>query len=268
MRSLALSSLIHAGLLGLAVIAGWRVVSAGLRRTEEVVISPALPFVDPFDSTPEPPPLESPPEEAQEKEPKLVEPRFADSYLERSPWELEREFEAPHRGEGFFLDPILDREKPEPSDPPVGGERFLDEAGVACLREVLLPTGPILTPNLGEAAELCGMEKKLLQTDFDSRIEAAERLLEMGAVAVLLKGGHGTEDPVRDLVLERGSEPLWRTHERVRGASMRGSGCRYGSAVAALLALGQPLSEAARRAGEELVEWIRRAKFCAAEGSR
>jgi hydroxymethylpyrimidine/phosphomethylpyrimidine kinase len=149
-----------------------------------------------------------------------------------------------------------------------GGERFLDEAGVACLREVLLPTGPILTPNLGEAAELCGMEKELLQTDFDSRIEAAERLLEMGAVAVLLKGGHGTEDPVRDLVLERGSEPLWRSHERVRGGSMRGSGCRYGSAVAALLALGQPLSEAARRAGEELVKWIRRAKFCAAEGSR
>jgi protein TonB len=142
-RSLALSSLIHAGLLGLAVIAGWRVVSAGLRRTEEVVISPALPFVDPFDSTPEPPPLESPPEEAQEKEPKLVEPRFADSYLERSPWELEREFEAPHRGEGFFLDPILDREKPEPSDPPVDR---------AAIEEP--PSGPIITePILLEAPD-------------------------------------------------------------------------------------------------------------------
>ena len=136
-----------------------------------------------------------------------------------------------------------------------GGERFLDEEGVAALRGVLLPRGVVVTPNLPEAAELTGLDPPELVHDFQGRIEAAERLLALGARAVLLKGGHGGEDPVRDLVLERGKPPVWLAHPRVAGG-IRGSGCRYASAVAAGLARGEPLDRAAAAAGEKVLSWI------------
>lgn len=151
-----------------------------------------------------------------------------------------------------------------------GGERFLDGRGVAALRDTLLPLGVILTPNLPEAAEIAGMgpsDWEAMAREPELRLRAAHELLELGAAAVLLKGGHGGEDPVRDLVLERDTEPLWLEHARIAGPGMRGSGCRYASSVAALLARGESLPEAARRAAEKVLEWIRQG-VCVDEGSR
>ncbi len=121
-----------------------------------------------------------------------------------------------------------------------GGEPFLDDAGVAALVEELLPRGPVLTPNRPEARRLTGL---------DDPLDAAKALLERGAAAVVLKGGHADEDPVRDLVLERDAEPVWCSHPRVPGRSLHGSGCRHASALAAGLAAGLPLAEAAAAAG-------------------
>ncbi len=77
-------------------------------------------------------------------------------------------------------------------------------------------------------------------------------LRNRGARAVLLKGGHGLEDPVADLLLETGQVPRWLEHARVPGASIHGSGCRHASALAAALARGEGLAEAGRMAGEYL----------------
>ena len=137
-----------------------------------------------------------------------------------------------------------------------GGEAFLDDAGIDALSNDLLPRGVILTPNLPEAARLAGLELEELRASLEARESAARRLLERGCRAVLLKGGHAADSPVRDLVLERGREAVWLDHPRVHGARLHGSGCRFASAVAAQLALSVPLDQAARAAGGWLGELL------------
>ena len=134
-----------------------------------------------------------------------------------------------------------------------GGEVFLDEAGIEVLLTELVPLGVVLTPNVPEAARLTGADPLELAADPAARVACAEGLLERGAGAVLLKGGHGHEDPVQDLCLERGQGPVWACHGRVAGGGLHGSGCRFASAVGALLAGGAGLEEASRQAGE----WLR-----------
>jgi len=148
-----------------------------------------------------------------------------------------------------------------------GGERFLDGVGVAALRERLLPLGVVLTPNVPEAAELSGLDPEDLAGRPEARLEAAGRLVEAGAGAVLIKGGHGDEDPVVDLVVQRGEAPVRLEHPRVEGGSLRGSGCRFASCVAAGLARGLSLPDAARRAGEKVAAWIGE-RVCLDPGSR
>jgi len=136
-----------------------------------------------------------------------------------------------------------------------GGEPFLDGAGVSALLDELLPRRVILTPNLPEAAQLAGQPLEPLLDDLDARLAAAEALLARGAAAVLLKGGHGREPLVRDLVLSAGAEPLWIEHPRHPGR-LHGSGCRFASAVAAQLAHAVPLPDAARAASAWLGELL------------
>lgn len=155
---------------------------------------------------------------------------------------LARELDAP-----LVVDPVLAAS---------GGEPFLDAAGIAALVEELLPAGPVLTPNLPEAARLAGRDPRALAS-LATRVEVARELLAAGARAVLLKGGHGAEDPVRDLVLARDEEPRWHAHPRAAGRSLHGSGCRYAAAVAAGLAAGLDLFAAAERAGAWLAELVR-----------
>jgi hydroxymethylpyrimidine/phosphomethylpyrimidine kinase len=136
-----------------------------------------------------------------------------------------------------------------------GGEVFLDDAGIEVLLAELVPRGVILTPNLPEAARLAGHALEPLLTDHDARLACAETLLARGAAAVLLKGGHGLEPAVHDLVLEQDRGPLWLARERHPGR-LHGSGCRYASAVAAQLARGVSLAEAAKAAGVWLGELL------------
>ncbi|MDA1265110.1 MAG: bifunctional hydroxymethylpyrimidine kinase/phosphomethylpyrimidine kinase [Planctomycetota bacterium] len=124
------------------------------------------------------------------------------------------------------------------------GYRFLDAEACEVLRTALCAAGPVLTPNLNEAAAL--VREAALVGD-DACVAAAGRLLEAGARGVVLKGGHGTGPTVRELVLEPGADPVWIEHPRLPG-SLRGSGCRFATALALLLAQGAPLGAAARGA--------------------
>jgi hydroxymethylpyrimidine/phosphomethylpyrimidine kinase len=95
----------------------------------------------------------------------------------------------------------------------------------------------------------------------EARVEAATRLLQLGAALVCLKGGHGFEDPVKDLVLAAGKQPAWAEHPRLAGRSLHGTGCRFAAALATLLATGRGPLEAAQEAGT----WV--AGLLAREGS-
>ena len=135
----------------------------------------------------------------------------------------------------------------DPVMAPTRGGRFLNESGVEALREVLLPTGCVVTPNLDEAAELTGLDSGLLKERPESRLAAAEALMELGAGGVRLKGGHA-EGGLSELVCDLGREPEWLRLER-RTGTLRGTGCRHSTAVALGLARGLGLLEAARVAG-------------------
>lgn len=130
------------------------------------------------------------------------------------------------------------------------GARFLDAEAVEALRGELIGLDLVVTPNLPEAAELARARLGDLERDLSARVDVARLLLGLGARAVVLKGGHGAEDPVQDLVLAAGAAPVWLTHPRTRGGTLRGSGCRFAAHLAGSLASGRPLAAAARAAGE------------------
>jgi hydroxymethylpyrimidine/phosphomethylpyrimidine kinase len=142
------------------------------------------------------------------------------------------------------------------------GGRFVDDEGVQEYRAALLPLRLFWTPNLPEAAELMGGSLATLESDLEARWRWARAWLDEGAEGLVLKAGHGAEDPVMDLVLSRGEGLAWNSHPRVPGAKLRGSGCRYASTLAAgLVCRADPiggLHQAAAHASRCLSEAISR----------
>jgi hydroxymethylpyrimidine/phosphomethylpyrimidine kinase len=124
------------------------------------------------------------------------------------------------------------------------GTRLLDDDGVRALCTELLPLARVVTPNVPEAEALTG----LLVDSLAAAREAARRLQKLGARAVLITGGHGMwERDVVDLLFDGREFHEFRT-PRVSGRETHGTGCTFASAVAAGLALGRTLPEAAARA--------------------
>ena len=115
------------------------------------------------------------------------------------------------------------------------GLSLLPDTAVSAIRELLLPRAFLITPNVPEAEALTGVSIHNLE---DMR-RAACRLRELGAHAVLIKGGH-LEGDATDLLFH-GEQ--W--HEfpapRVATPHTHGTGCTYSAAITAALALGLPL---------------------------
>lgn len=126
------------------------------------------------------------------------------------------------------------------------GGPLLDEEGIQALKERLIPLATLLTPNVPEAAALLREESAAGEAALDLQ---AQRLLGLGAAAVLLKGGHAGEGGATDRLAVR-SEPLRRlTAPRINSAR-RGTGCALASAIAAGLAHGRTLADACQTAKE------------------
>jgi hydroxymethylpyrimidine/phosphomethylpyrimidine kinase len=134
------------------------------------------------------------------------------------------------------------------------GHHLLRDDAVAALRDLLLPLCAVVTPNLPEAEVLSGHS---IASDDDVR-SAAEKIVGMGAGAVVLKGGH-REGPEAVDVLYDGDAFREYPAPRIDTTSTHGTGCTFASAIAAYLARGEPLPEAVSRAKEYLTEALRRA---------
>ena len=132
------------------------------------------------------------------------------------------------------------------------GDRLLDRDAEAAYRERLLPLATLVTPNLPEAEALLGRPVRTLT---DMR-EAARALRAMGPRAVVVKGGHLEGDAVD--VFWDGDHLEDLPAPRIATANTHGTGCTYSAAIAARLALGQPLLDAVRGAKAYLTEAIRR----------
>lgn len=110
-----------------------------------------------------------------------------------------------------------------------GGDRLLDEAAVAALRDDLLPLCGLVTPNLPEAAALLDEAEV---TDEDGMRAQLERLTTLGT-GVLLKGGHLDSPASVDLLAVDGTVTR-HSAPRVPTQNTHGTGCTLSSAVAAL----------------------------------
>ena len=116
------------------------------------------------------------------------------------------------------------------------GAKLLQDDAVEVLVSRLFPLAAVVTPNLHEAEALAGP---------GTRRELAERLHELGALAVIVTGGHG-DDPVDHLF--DGSDHVEIPVDRHDVVATHGAGCTHSATLAALLARGQTLEDAARGA--------------------
>ena len=139
-----------------------------------------------------------------------------------------------HRLPNYVLDPVMVS---------TSRARLLDADAEQSIREHLLPLATLITPNLDEAELLVGFTVD----DPASMRRAAEALVEAGARAALLKGGHLDAPELIDILFDGESFREWR-HPRRDTRNTHGTGCTLAAAITAALAQGSPLGEAVDRA--------------------
>ncbi len=132
------------------------------------------------------------------------------------------------------------------------GTELLDAGGVNYIVAELLKRSSVITPNVPEAEILAGMTIK----DIPDMEAAARKIVEMGARAAIVKGGH-MERAVD--VLFDGNEIHQLGGDRVRTENTHGTGCTFASALTAQLAAGRPLYEALTLAKAYVVKAMEKA---------
>ena len=146
-----------------------------------------------------------------------------------------------HRLRPYVLDPVMVA---------TSGDPLLEREAITSISTELLPLADLVTPNLDEAAILVGEPVR----DVHAMKRAARYLVERGgARAALVKGGHLDGSEAVDVLFD-GEMRVFR-HPKVRTTSTHGTGCTLSAAIAAQLALGEPLP----RAVELSLDYVHRA---------
>lgn len=122
------------------------------------------------------------------------------------------------------------------------------------LLERLVPIAAVVTPNADEARALTGLDIKTA----DDLVSAGNALIQRGATAALVKGGHLEGDVVEDALVTLDGARIFR-HPRIETKSTHGTGCTLASALATGVAQGLPLAAATKRAIDYVHEAIRTA---------
>ena len=155
------------------------------------------------------------------------------------------------------------------------GDELMAEAAIEVMLSELMPLARVITPNIPEAETLTGLKT----TNEDEMCEASRKLREMGARAVLIKGGHLNQrsevrgqksvdlvehvHPVNDIkrqsidVLDDQGQITVFRGEWIDSPPVRGTGCMLSSAIAALIAQRMTLEESVGGAKEFVADAIR-----------
>jgi len=139
-----------------------------------------------------------------------------------------------HIGKPLVVDPVLVSSS---------GRSLLDEGALDTLKHTLIQQATLLTPNLGEASVL-------LKADVVDAVVSARQLVNDLGCSVLLKGGHGSGDVLRDVWVSVDGESDVFSHPKQAWGDFQyhGTGCRLASAIAAQLAQNQGLHDACKQA--------------------
>jgi hydroxymethylpyrimidine/phosphomethylpyrimidine kinase len=132
------------------------------------------------------------------------------------------------------------------------GDLLLRKDAVHALRSQLLPLATVVTPNLREANELTG----LTITNARDIRKAAQRIVDLGAQSVVIKGGH-RRGPATDLFFD-GKKFRQLRSQRIRTPHTHGTGCTLSAAIAAYLARGEKLESAIMHAKTYITSAIRK----------
>ena len=124
-----------------------------------------------------------------------------------------------------------------------GGHRLLKEDAVNSLKNFIKNTNPVLTPNIPEAEILTGMKINNL-ADMKT---AGEKIIDLGAIFVVLKGGHMNMPIMSDLLI--GEEVLDQLDtKKIETNNTHGTGCTMASALTAGLAKSDGIKDAFQKA--------------------
>jgi len=148
-----------------------------------------------------------------------------------------------HQQTNVVLDPVMVA---------TSGRRLLAPDAIEALRTQLLPRALVITPNLPEAAAL--LDAPEARTE-DEMLHQADRLIALGANAVLMKGGHAGGAESTDLLVTAIAS-IRVIGERIETRNTHGTGCTLSAAIAAFLARGRGLTEAVRDAKEYITSAI------------
>ncbi len=139
----------------------------------------------------------------------------------------------------FVLDPVMVA---------TSGDRLLTDDAIGNLIKDLLPLASVITPNLHEAAALLNQP---LAKDRKAMQEQGEKILSLGAKAVLMKGGHTTDEQATDLLITHSGTEIF-SAPRLQTKNTHGTGCTLASAIAAGLAKQLSLQDAVKQAKDYL----------------
>jgi hydroxymethylpyrimidine/phosphomethylpyrimidine kinase len=131
------------------------------------------------------------------------------------------------------------------------GHPLMDAGGVDAYRDALLRFAEVVTPNLREAAMLCGVDVRDVKSHDDMAV-LARQILGFGPTWALVKGGHFAEDSLTESrapdILVHDDDVFIFDAARVETTNDHGTGCSLSAATCAGLALGRTVPDAARDA--------------------
>ena len=140
---------------------------------------------------------------------------------------------AEHNAKNIVVDPVMVA---------TSGAKLLKDDAILTLKEKLFPLAAIITPNIFEA-EILGKRKISTKAQME---QTAQELAERYGCAVLIKGGHRSQDADDCLLTE--NKIHWLHQERINNPNTHGTGCTLSSAIACNLAKGMPTMQAVAKA--------------------
>lgn len=148
-----------------------------------------------------------------------------------------------YRPRWIVLDPVLIS---------TSGNQLLEDAAVESMVSQLFPLANLVTPNIPET-EFLTRRPIRSENDFE---QAAQAFLQMGCSAILIKGGHGEGKNKTDRYFSKEGDNRLFVHPTIESQNTHGTGCTLSSAIAAFLALGNPMPLAIEKAENYLAQAI------------
>jgi len=124
------------------------------------------------------------------------------------------------------------------------GSKLLEDSAINAYKKLLFPIADLVTPNIFEANLICGLEISSKE-DIEN---AAKTIIDMGAKAVLIKGGGLKDMRGVDFFLDLNGRKEWLSNNFINTKNTHGSGCTLSAAICGYRALGFDLLNAIQKA--------------------